>query len=160
MFAIEEEKFPPPTPAVAAHAIRTHSCVLCGWPCSQPLGTRIASSRAGISSSAALIVVHSRPPKRAIANVYGIRSADPTRLGIAVSRNWSHSDSVMPTFERLITTIVHSTQMLNPMCSAKIEKIKLRRAILAPVEAQNASFSGSQWSIHLAVVMARQPRRA
>ena len=69
MFAIDDEKLPPPKPAVAAQASRTQNCVSWLWPASQPLGTTTASSRHGISSSDALIVVHSRPPKRGTANV-------------------------------------------------------------------------------------------
>ena len=69
MFAIDEEKLPPPKPASAAQPIRTHSCV--SWACdaSQPEGTRNASREVGMSSSDALIVVHARPPKRGTANV-------------------------------------------------------------------------------------------
>ena len=40
----------------------------------------------GDRSRDALIVVHILPPNRGRANVYGIRSADPIRLGIAVSQ--------------------------------------------------------------------------
>ena len=69
MFAIEEEKLPPPKPAVAAQASRTQNWVSCAWSPSHPLGTTIASSRVGISSSEALTAVHSRPPKRGTANV-------------------------------------------------------------------------------------------
>ncbi len=69
MFAIEEEKLPPPTPAVAAQASRTQNCVPCACSASQPLGTTIAISSVGISSSAALTVVHALPPKRGTANV-------------------------------------------------------------------------------------------
>src|SRR5436305_5015165 len=107
MLAIEDEKFPPPTPAVAAHRIRIHICVECDSCASQPLGTTTASRIAGISSREALIVVHSRPPKRAMANVYGIRSPDPIRLGTAVSQNCSGTLRTMPTLARLITTTVH-----------------------------------------------------
>jgi len=69
MFAIEEEKFPPPRPADAAQSASTHICV--EWLCwsSQPVGTRKASSVTGISSSEALIVVHTRPPNFGTANV-------------------------------------------------------------------------------------------
>ncbi len=69
MFDIEEEKLPPPNPAVAAQPSSTQNCV--SWACSanQPLGTTIASSRQGIISSEALIVVQSRPPKRGTAKV-------------------------------------------------------------------------------------------
>ena len=69
MLAIDEEKLPPPKPAVAAQASSTQNCVSCSWSASQPLGTTIASSSAGISSSEALIVVHARPPKRGTAKV-------------------------------------------------------------------------------------------
>ena len=58
----------------------------------------------------------------------------------------------MPMLARLRTTIVHSTQMLNPMCSAKIEKIRFLRAMRLPVLSQNASFSGSQCSIQRPLV--------
>src|SRR3954447_4421202 len=54
----------------------------------------------------------------------------------------------MPMLPRLSTTIVHSTQMLKPMCSANIESMRFLRAIFSPVAAQNSSLSGSQWSIH------------
>src|SRR3954469_17855122 len=121
MLAIDEEKLPPPKPAVAAHATRIHSCVSCGWVASQPDGTRNASSAVGMISSDALIVVQARPPNLGTANVYGMRRNEPTRFGTAVSRNSSEIDIVMPMFARLITTIVHSTQMLKPRFSAKIE---------------------------------------
>src|SRR5919204_378153 len=57
MFAIDEEKLPPPKPAVAAQANRTQNWAPWLSPATQPLGTTIARSRAGISSSEALIVV-------------------------------------------------------------------------------------------------------
>jgi hypothetical protein len=60
---------PPPKPAVAAQASSTQNCVPELWPASQPLGTTTATSPTGISSSDALIAVHSRPPKRGTANV-------------------------------------------------------------------------------------------
>jgi exopolyphosphatase / guanosine-5'-triphosphate,3'-diphosphate pyrophosphatase len=47
MFAMDEEKLPPPTPAVAAQASRTQSWVACPWWASQPLGTTTATSVAG-----------------------------------------------------------------------------------------------------------------
>ena len=53
----------------------------------------------------------------------------------------------MPTLPRLRTTIVHSTQTLKPMCSAKIEKMRFLRAIRSPVRRPERSSSGSQSSI-------------
>src|SRR3954447_14209488 len=49
---------------------------------------------------------------------------------------------------RLMTTIVHSTQIEKPMFSAKTEKAGFLAAIREPPCAQNASSSGSQRSIH------------
>ena len=69
MLNIDEEKLPPPKPAVAAHAISTQSWA--SWACSasHPLGTTIASSSTGMNRRDALIAVHARPPKRGTANV-------------------------------------------------------------------------------------------
>ena len=69
MLAIEEEKLPPPTPAVAAQSISTQSCVSWLWSASHPLGTTTARSSAGMNSSDALTTVHARPPKRGTAKV-------------------------------------------------------------------------------------------
>ena len=73
-----------------------------------------------------------------------MRSAEPTRLGIAVSQNSSPIDIVMPMFPRLRTMMVHSTQTLKPMFSAKMENMRFLRAMRCPVVAQNVSSSGSQ----------------
>lgn len=45
------------------------------------------------------------------------------------------------------TTMLHSIHTLNPTCSAKIEKIRLRRAVALPVVSQNSGSSGRQSSI-------------
>src|SRR4051794_37606988 len=116
MFAMDDEKLPPPNPAVAAHPSSTQNWVSWLWCASQPLGTTRATSRVGMSSSAALIVVQVRPPNFGTAKVYGSRSVEPIRFGTAVSQNCSDSDSETPTFARLITMIVQSTQTLNPRC--------------------------------------------
>ena len=47
----------------------------------------------------------------------------------------------------LTTTMLHSSHTEKPMCSAKIEKTRLRNAIALPCASQNTSFSGSQRSI-------------
>jgi hypothetical protein len=69
MLAIDEEKLPPPRPAVAAQASSTASWVPWLWPASHPLGTTRASRSVGINSSEALMVVHARPPNRGTAKV-------------------------------------------------------------------------------------------
>src|SRR5436309_1073392 len=102
-----------------------------------------------MSSSDALIVVHTRPPNFGTAKVYGIRIAEPTRFGMDTSQNDSDTLIGSPAAARLSTTTDHSTQMAKPRCSAKIENARLRRATFLPVLSQNSSFSGSQWSIHL-----------
>src|SRR5207302_4026885 len=106
MFAIDDEKLPPPTPAVAAHSSSTHSWVSWLWCRSHPLGTTMAKRSVGMSSRAALIVVHARPPNLGTANVYGMRNIEPMRLGTSVRRNNSDTDRLMPMFARLMTTIV------------------------------------------------------
>ena len=69
MLNIDEEKLPPPNPAVAAHATRIHSWASWACPANQPLGTTMARSSTGMNRSDALITVHARPPKRGTANV-------------------------------------------------------------------------------------------
>jgi hypothetical protein len=54
---------------------------------------------------------------------------------------------MIPAFARLMTMIVHSTQIEKPRCSAKIEKARFLRAIRRPPAAQNAASSGFQSSI-------------
>ena len=89
-------------------------------------GTRRAT--AGTSSSAALKIVQLRPPNRATANVYGSRSTAPTSAGTAVSRNLP-AGSMPYAGPRNSTSTDHSVHTEKPMCSEKIEKIRLRRAI-------------------------------
>ena len=103
---------------------------------------------AGISSNVALIMVHARPPNFGTANVYGIRRVAPTRFGTAVSQNASEIVSSIPTFPRLMTTMVQSTQMLNPRFSARMLNTRFFRAIGLPSASQNSSSSGLQSSIH------------
>src|SRR5438552_3696917 len=143
MFAIDDEKLPPPNPAVAAHASSSQNCAPALWCSSQPLGTTTASSTVGISSKAALMAVHLLPPNLGTAKVYGRRSMEPTRFGTAVSQNCWGKESLIPTLPRLITTIVHSTQTLKPMCSANTDKTRFFRASDLPVRSQNSSSSGS-----------------
>src|SRR3569832_471061 len=76
-----------------------------------------------------------------------MRSSEPIRFGTSVSRNNSETDNVMPWLARLRTMIVHTTQMLNPMCSANIDHIKFFLAIFDPERSQKSSSSGSQCSI-------------
>src|SRR4051812_27955040 len=104
------------------------------------------------------MAVHVRPPNLGTANVYGIRRVEPIRFGTAVSQNCSGSVSVIPMLPRLITTIVHSTQMLKPRFSAKIESARFFRATRLPVCSQNCSSSGFQSSIHRpCCVLIREP---
>src|SRR5438309_2374381 len=106
-----------------------------------------------MNSRAALIVVHALPPNLGTANVYGMRSSDPMRLGTSVKRNSSETESVMPMLARLRTTIVHSTHTLKPMCSANMEKARFLLATFSPVLSQKDSLSGSQSSIQRCLFM-------
>ncbi|MCC5698561.1 hypothetical protein LH612_36055, partial [Klebsiella pneumoniae] len=64
MLVIDEEKFPPPTPAVAPMSANTHS----GVP---GCCTNQQASAAGTSSTAVLKIVQFRPPNRVTAAAYG-----------------------------------------------------------------------------------------
>jgi hypothetical protein len=143
MFVIDEAKLPPPTPVIAA---RTISVVY-----ETPGLTSTAAGMVGSRSSAALMMVQFRPPKTATASVYGSRSTEPTSAGTAVSRNLP-AGSMWYFGPRNSTMTDHIVQIEKPMCSEKMEKMRLRRATRAPVAAQNAGSSGRQSSI-------QRPRR-
>ncbi len=81
MLAMELAKLPPPTPATAETSSRV--------PSETPGSSTTSASSIGIRSSSALNTVQLRPPKRATANVYGSRRAEPTSAGTIVSRNLS-----------------------------------------------------------------------
>src|SRR5262245_58231744 len=116
MFAMDEEKFPPPKPAVAAAASRT----VYDTPGSITMETKIV----GMSSRRALTTVQFRPPNRETASVYGMRIAEPIAAGTAVSTNLpAGSTWYFGPMKR--TSTDHIVQTEKPMCSAKIEKIRL-----------------------------------
>src|SRR3974377_987162 len=50
----------------------------------------------------------------------------------------------MPACGSLVATMLQISQTENPMCSATIDQIRLRRAMNLPLEFQNVSFSGFQ----------------
>src|SRR6185369_14057305 len=143
MFAIDEAKFPPPTPAIAA---RTINVVY-----DTPGRSNRVTPRHGTNSRAALTTVQLRPPKRATANVYGRRITDPTSAGTAVRRNFP-AGSTWYAGPRKSTSTDHSVQTENPMCSHRIDTTRLRRAIRAPVRSQKSRSSGRQ------SVIQRRPR--
>src|SRR3974377_427292 len=55
----------------------------------------------------------------------------------------------MPACGSLVATMLQISQTENPMCSATIDQIRLRRAMNLPLEFQNASFSGFQSEIQV-----------
>ena len=81
MLTIDEEKLPPPNPAVAAQASSTQSWA--SWACSasQPLGTTMASSSTGMNSSDALITVHARPAEAGHGERVGDAEERPDQVG-------------------------------------------------------------------------------
>lgn len=91
--------------------------------------------------------------------MYGSRSAAPTPLGTATRHKaWltvsAQPDAAgcvgcpgAPTAVIWTTTMLHNIHTLNPTCSAKIEKIRFRRAIGLPVVSQKLESSGRQSSI-------------
>src|SRR3954451_21134464 len=147
MFAIDDAKFPPPSPAVVAASTNIQYGVA-------GFSTHAVMSASGTSSSADETVVQFRPPNRVTAAVYGIRIAEPTRLGSATSQNNWSTVNRNPAAGRLTATALHSSQIENPMCSTTIDQIRLRRATRWPVAAQNDSSSGSHRVIHRPLVRA------
>src|SRR5258706_10984985 len=94
MLAMDEAKFPPPTPASAPRNSRVWKLVypvkilgLAAVGCRAV--RRIASATVGTSSSPAETIVQFRPPNFATAKVYGSRSTEPQAAGIVTSRNLS-----------------------------------------------------------------------
>ncbi len=64
------------------------------------------------------------------------------------SRNFSDGVNGRPMLGDMNSTSTDQMlQMEKPMCSDRIEKIRLRRATCLPLDSQNSSFSGSQPSI-------------
>src|SRR5262245_5853033 len=82
MFVIDEAKLPPPAPASEA----TSRYVVSEWP-----GLTMSHHvvMVGTRSATPLTIVQFRPPKKAVAIVYGTRSSAPTRVGTATSTNLS-----------------------------------------------------------------------
>src|SRR5689334_11397013 len=123
MFVMDEAKLPPPTPVIAARNIIVAN--------DDPGVSRKALDTVGISSRSALTIVQLRPPNRATARVYGRRTAEPRAAGSEVSRNFwpaAVAATVLMPYSppgRKSTNTDHSTQTENPMCSEKIEKIRL-----------------------------------
>src|SRR5215207_3730916 len=108
MLAIDEEKLPPPTPAIAA----TMTSVVSETP---GFSTNAVAMQ-GTMRSNAENTVQLRPPKRATAKVYGIRMSAPTAVGTVVSMNFSLG--VKPyAGPRKRTKADHMLQMQKPMCS-------------------------------------------
>src|SRR5450830_660892 len=140
MFAIEEAKLPPPTPASAAIASITPN----GVPgrC-----TAHAMADVGRSSRSADTIVQLRPPNRGTANVYGIRSVAPTRLGTAISQNIWSTLKAKPAAGSCGTTMLQTAHTAKPRNSANTEATRLRCAMRRPPSAQNVGSSGSHLSI-------------
>src|SRR4051812_5257340 len=141
MFAMDDEKLPPPTPAIAA-TISSDENDTPG--CS----TKIAAI-VGMRSSAALTTVQFRPPNLATANVYGSRMPAPTAVGSVVSRNFCDGSSPY-SGPRKSTNTDQRLQIENPMCSEKMENMRFRFATFSPFSAQNTGSSGRQSSIQCA----------
>src|SRR6187549_3139465 len=105
-----------------------------------------------MNSTAALNIVQLRPPNVVTANVYGNRISDPISPGIATSwKSWSVVYG-NPACGSLVATMLHTSQIEKPRCSATIDQIRLRRAIHLPCASQNVASSGRQSDIHLADV--------
>src|SRR5689334_18428304 len=140
MLAIELAKLPPPKPARAATKSMSPKGV-------SGLETHSARPVVGISRSRAETMVQLRPPKRGTMNVYGMRSVAPTRLGMEMSQKISEVLNVNPAAGSWTTTIDHSCQTTKPRNSAKMDQLRLRRAMERPCDSHWCLFSASQLAI-------------
>src|SRR6476661_7041856 len=140
MLVIDEAKLPPPKPARAAQASSSPND-------DDGSLTTQATADAGRSSRRAEMMVQLRPPKSGTANVYGIRTVAPTRLGTAMSQNCWSRVRLKPAPGSRGTTTLHRAQTQKPRNSATTDRLRLRRAIERPPPRQNIGSSGSQWSI-------------
>src|SRR5690348_9354157 len=117
MLAIDDEKLPPPTPAIAATSSIVEN--------DTPGRSTNAAATVGTSNSAALKIVQLRPPNLATANVYGSRMPAPTAVGSVVSKNFCDGSNPYAG-PRKSTNTDHKLQIEKPMCSERIEKSRLR----------------------------------
>src|SRR3954467_14216265 len=137
-----EAKLPPPNPAIAA----TSSIIQNGV---SGRVTKYASADVGMNSTVALNIVQLRPPNFVTAKVYGNRISEPISPGNATSWNSSSVVYGNPACGSLVATILQTSQIEKPRCSATIDQIRLRRAIRLPRVSQNVSSSGRQSTIQL-----------
>ena len=132
MLDIDDEKLPPPTPASggdpAGSRTRRPARAPAPWRCS------------GTSRISAEKIVQLRPPNRATAKVYGSRSTEPDERGHRGQQELP-AGSKPYAGPRNSTSTDHMLQIEKPMCSERIEKIRLRRATRAPPPSQNTSSS-------------------
>jgi len=140
MLAMDEAKLPPPTPARAAIPNSATNG-------SSGLLTAQTRPKAGRSNSSAEITVQLRPPKTGTAKVYGMRRVAPTRLGTDTSQNIWSTVSAKPALFSCGTTMLHRAHTANPRNSAKIDQIRLRRAMSRPSWIHWSRCSGFQFSI-------------
>src|SRR3954470_17333804 len=137
MLVIDDAKLPPPKPASAAHTRYGHSGRP-GWASSHIVPS------VGISSTNAENTVQLRPPKVAVASVYGMRRHAPTSVAVAPSRNLSPAEKWYTDSGMNSTITDQMDQTEKPMCSATTDQIRLRRAIFLLPASQAATSSGSQ----------------
>ncbi len=138
MLVMEEAKLPPPIPVSAATSTNV--------PYEVPGSITQNAASVGASRPRAVITVQLRPPNRATAKVYGMRTSAPTRVAVEIRKNFPAAS--MPYSGPMKRTITdHRVQTENPMCSESTENHRLRRATRSPFSRQNVSSSGSQVSI-------------
>src|SRR5271170_5351339 len=140
MLVIDDAKLPPPSPATPATTMKVVYDVP-GWAMKKTVNA------VGIASTSAENIVQLRPPNLATAKVYGIRRIAPTSVGTATRKNLPAA-SMWYTFCGMNSTITDQIDHTEkPTCSAKIDQIRLRRAIFAPPLFQASSSSASQSSM-------------
>src|SRR5262249_34744317 len=121
MLVIDDAKLPPPNPVSAAHTRYGHS----GRP---GLASSTTVPTPGSSRTNAENMVQLRPPKVAVASVYGMRRHAPTSEAVAPNRNLSAAEKPYTACGMNNTMTDQIDQIEKPTCSATTDHTRLRRA--------------------------------
>src|SRR5215218_816326 len=76
-----------------------------------------------------------------------MRRVAPTRLGMEISQKISEVESVKPAAGSWTTTMDQSCHTTKPRNSAKIDQLRLRRAMVRPADSHCSLFSATQLAI-------------
>jgi len=104
------------------------------------LADEIGEPERRMKSTAALKMVSWRPPNVVTAKYREIASSEPIRPGYRHELKQLVGSVVKAAAGNLVATMLQISQTENPMCSATIDQIKLRRAMICPWNSRTSHF--------------------